>query len=339
MNNKKNILKFTVLILLFVLFFVIDLNTGHIEIPFSEILSFFRFSEVSDDFFLLIKEFRFPRVFAAVLSGAALSVSGLIMQTLFRNPLAGPYVLGVSSGAGLGVAVVVLGTGFIFGTETTYSNYIILIAAGLGAAAVLALILSVSFRVKDILSILIIGILVAGVVNSIVSILQYYANDINVKSYIVWTMGSLTSVSFKEITVLTPILLVTIFCILGMSKSLNLILPGESFAKSMGVNLTRLRMLIFVFVSILTGAVTAFCGPIGFIGVAAPHVARWFFNTSNHFILIPASMFIGILFMLCGDLLTHIISANGVLPINAITSILGAPFIIWIVVKNKRTMV
>ncbi|MDR2009408.1 MAG: iron ABC transporter permease [Bacteroidales bacterium] len=340
MNKKKNIFKFTILLFCFVLLIIVDLNTGHIKIPFQEILKFFSFSSnVSDDFFILIKEFRVPRVAVAILSGAALSVAGLMMQTLFRNPLAGPYVLGVSSGASLGVAIVVLGASFIFDQETAHSNYLILIAAGLGAAAVLALILSVSLRLKDILSILIIGILIAGVVNSIVSILQYYANDINVKSYVVWTMGSLNSVSFKDITILTPLLLISIAVIFGMSKSLNLILPGENFAKSMGVNLTKLRILIFIFVSILTGAVTAFCGPIGFIGVAAPHVARWFFNTSNHFILIPASVLLGAVFMLCGDLFSHIISSNGILPINAITSILGAPFIVWIVIQNKRTIV
>ncbi|MDL2262611.1 iron ABC transporter permease [Bacteroidales bacterium OttesenSCG-928-I21] len=339
MIKRLNILKFLTLILLFILLLIVDFNTGHIKIPFSEILKFFSFSDVSDEFYLLIKEFRFPRIIAAILSGAALSIAGLIMQTLFRNPLAGPYVLGVSSGASLGVAIVVLGANYIFKQEIIYSNYLVLVAAGLGSAAVLAIILSVSFRVKDILSILIIGILIAGVTNSIVSILQYYANDINVKSYVVWTMGSLSAVSFKDISILAPILIISIIAIFGMSKSLNLILPGENFAKSMGVNLISLRIVLFIFVSILTGAVTAFCGPIGFIGIVAPHVARWLFNTSDHFVLIPASTLIGASFMLCGDLFTHIISSNGILPINAITSILGAPFIIWIIVKNKRTIV
>lgn len=338
-KNLKNIIKFTLIILTLLVLTIIDLNTGHIKIPSIQILKFFNFSsEISEDFLILIREFRFPRVFAAIISGAALSLSGLIMQTLFRNPLAGPYVLGVSSGASLGVAIVVLGTS-TFIDIGGYSNFILLFAAGIGSAAVLALILSISFRVKDILSILIIGILISGVVNSIVSILQYYAVDINVKSYVVWTMGNLNAVAYNDIMILFPILFITIIIVYIKSKSLNLILPGENFAKTMGVNIINLRIIMFICVSILTGAVTAFCGPIGFIGIVAPHVARWIFNTSNHFILIPASIFLGSTFLLCGDLLTHLVASNGVLPINAITSILGAPFIIWIVIQNKRTIV
>lgn len=341
MERSGNIIKFTVITISFAALMLLDLNTGHIKIPFREILKFLTFSNnVSESYVTLIKEFRFPRVFAAIISGAALSVSGLIMQTIFRNPLAGPYVLGVSSGASLGVAIVVLGSSVFYNIPlASYSNGVVLLAAGIGAALVLALILSISARVKDILSILIIGILVSGVVNSIVSILQYYANDLNVKSFVVWTMGSLNSVSYKDILTLLPLTTITLFFVFMLSKPLNLLLPGESFAKTMGVNISRLRIFIFIIVSILTGTVTAYCGPLGFIGVAVPHVARWLFNTSNHFILVPATIIIGAIFMLFGDILTHIISSHGILPINAITAILGAPFIIWIVVKNKRTIV
>lgn len=340
MSSTKNVIKFTLISICLIILTCIDLKTGHIDIPFKEIIKFLTFGEVSNEYHLLIKEFRFPRVFVAILAGASLSVSGLLMQTSFRNPLAGPYVLGISSGASFGVAIIVLGSGFFakYGIDIN-SHYSLLTFSGIGAAIVLLIILAVSLRLKDSLSILIIGILIAGVVSSIVGILQYYAKDINVKSFVLWTMGSLNAVTYKNIVVLFPIILVSIISVFALSKNLNLMLPGESFAKSMGVNVKINRILIYTFVSILTGAVTAFCGPLGFIGVAVPHIARWIFNSSNHFILIPASILLGSIFMICSDLLTIIIPQQGILPINAITAIMGAPFIIWIVVRNKRTIV
>ncbi len=339
MKKKSVIIKFFVISVCLLGLIIIDLLTGFIKIPINEISNFiFHPSSVSDEYYLLLKEFRFPRMIVAILAGASLSVSGLLMQTIFRNPLAGPYVLGVSSGASLGVALIVMGGGHFAGSGTS-SNLLLLLAAGTGSALILAAILAISLRVRDILSILITGILIAGVVNSIVSILQYFATEINVKSFVVWTMGSLSSVSSKDISVLWPMVSFGILLVFAFSKKLNLMLPGESFATSMGVNIKALRMLNFLAVSILTGAVTAYCGPLGFIGIAVPHVSRWIFNTSNHFILIPASILMGGVFMLCGDLLSHAFTENGILPINAITAILGAPFIIWIVIKNKKTMI
>ncbi|MDR2834804.1 MAG: iron ABC transporter permease [Bacteroidales bacterium] len=337
--NKKTIILFFLIIIISIILFVLDFNTGNSEISFKEIFQFFNiFDTLEGNHYLLIKEFRFPRIFAAILSGAALSVSGLLMQTIFRNPLADPSILGISSGASLGVAIVVLGTSAFF-ENSINSNTVLLISGAIGAGLVLFLILAVSARIKDMLSILIIGILISGVISAVVSILQYFANDISLKSYIIWTMGSLVSVSFKDICLLFPIISILIIIIFSISKSLNLILPGENFATTMGVNVQIIKISIFSVVSILTGAITVYCGPIAFIGIVAPHIARWIFNSSNHFILIPSSIIIGICFMLCGDILTHIISANGIMPINAITSILGTPFIIWIVIKNKRTIV
>ncbi|HOZ29869.1 MAG TPA: iron ABC transporter permease [Bacteroidales bacterium] len=342
MRKIQILLKFLIIILVLFSLLYIDLITGFIRIPFSEISKFiFSSKDVSEDYFVLIKEFRFPRVIVAMLAGASLSVSGLIMQTIFRNPLAGPYVLGVSSGASLGVALVVLGgSGIVFNAENYFSSHaLLLFAAGLGSVVVLMLILAVSSKVRDILSVLITGILIAGVVGSLVNILQYFATDVNVKSFVVWTMGSLHSVSYADISVLTPVIVITTLIIYVFSKKLNLLLGGENFAISMGVNLRLLRIISFITVSVLTGAITAYCGPIGFIGIAVPHIARWIFNTSDHFILIPASILLGGIFILGGDVLSCSFSENGVLPINAITAILGAPFIIWVVIKNKRTMV
>ncbi len=339
MKNKSIIIKFLFISIFLIGLMIIDLLTGFIKIPFSEIIKYiFDSNSVSDQYFLLLKEFRFPRMLVAVLAGASLSVSGLLMQTIFRNPLAGPYVLGVSSGASLGVALVVMG-GSSIASLGFGSHVLLLVSAGVGSALVLAAILAISMRVRDILSILIIGILIAGVVSSIVSILQYFATDINVKSFVIWTMGSLGAVSSKDISIIWPLILTGISIVFAFSKKLNLLLPGESFAISMGVNIKSLRILNFIAVSLLTGVITAYCGPLGFIGIAVPHVARWIFNTSNHFILIPASIILGGIFMLSGDLLSHAFTENGILPINAITAILGAPFIIWIVIQNKRTMI
>ena len=340
-KGRENMVKFAVISIVLAGLILFDLTVGTNRISLGNIFDYF-FSprQLTSSTVFTIKEFRLARVITAVVAGAALAVSGLLMQTIFRNPLAGPYVLGISNGAGLGVAVVVLGGsiwGFSHSIET--SNWLILAASGLGAAAVLMLILAVSMRVKDVLSILIIGILISGVVASIVSIMQFFSNDVNVKSYVVWTMGSLDAVSFTESVLLIPICVSVALVLYMFSKPLNLMLLGESFATTMGVNIKLIRVVVFTGVSILTGAVTAFCGPLGFLGLAVPHISRWIFNTSNHFILIPASVILGAVFLLCGDILSHTMYAGGVLPINAIISVLGAPFIIWIVFKNQRTII
>ncbi len=331
------IIKFGLIILVLIALISIDLCTGTNNISFSDVLAYiFGSRDIPVEMQFTIKEFRLARVITAVIAGLALSVSGLLMQTVFRNPLAGPYVLGISNGASLGVAVVVLGSGLFFTADV--SNITILLAAGIGAAAVLLLILAVSMRVKDILSILIVGILVSGVVASIVNVMQFFSNEINVKSYVVWTMGSLDSVSFSDSVLLIPLCLIMCAILYLFSKKLNIMLLGEQFSQSMGVNIKQIRAIVFIGVSILTGAVTAFCGPLGFIGLAVPHIARWIFNTSDHFVLMPATMILGAAFLLCGDILSHSLYSQGILPINAVISILGAPFIIWIVFKNQRTV-
>ena len=341
MNRSLSyIIKYALIIVALIALAILDVCTGSNKIPLSDIFSYiFGGSDLSVDYQFTIREFRLARLITAMVAGAALSVSGLLMQTVFRNPLAGPYVLGISNGASLGVAVIVLGSGLFLPSSADVSNLAILIAAGIGSAAVLMLILAVSMRVKDILSILIVGILVSGVVASVVNVMQFFSNEVNVKSYVVWTMGSLDSVSFDDSIVLVPVCIIVCAVLYLFSKKLNILLLGEQFAVSMGLNIKWLRVVVFVGVSALTGAVTAFCGPLGFIGLAVPHISRWIFNTSNHFVLIPASMILGAAFLLCGDILSHCLYSQGVLPINAVISILGAPFIIWIVFKNQRTVI
>ncbi|MBO7480970.1 MAG: iron ABC transporter permease [Bacteroidales bacterium] len=339
-RSLSYIIRYALIIVALIALAILDVCTGSNKIPLSDILDYiFGGSDLSVDYQFTIREFRLARLITAMVAGAALSVSGLLMQTVFRNPLAGPYVLGISNGASLGVAVIVLGSGLFLPSSADVSNLAILIAAGVGSAAVLMLILAVSMRVKDILSILIVGILVSGVVASVVNVMQFFSNEVNVKSYVVWTMGSLDSVSFNDSIVLVPVCIVVCAVLYLFSKKLNILLLGEQFAISMGMNIKWLRVVVFVGVSALTGAVTAFCGPLGFIGLAVPHISRWIFNTSNHFVLIPASMILGAAFLLCGDILSHCLYSQGVLPINAVISILGAPFIIWIVFKNQRTVI
>lgn len=339
MKKNKNKILFIAIVIIALVIIIIDFNIGNVKIPFKSMWQFFYiFDDSFDNYYNLLKEFRFTRVFAAILAGAALSVAGLLMQTIFKNPLADASILGVSSGAGLGVAIVVLSSKYFLGIELQ-SNIIQLVAAAIGATLVLCIILFSSIKVQDMLSVLIIGILISGVISAIISILQFFANNVNLKSYVLWTMGSLNGIAFNEIMLLIPIVSITLLIAFLMSKNLNIILLGENFAKTMGININFVKIIIFILVSILTGSITAFCGPIGFIGIISPHVARWIFNTSNHFLLIPTTILIGIIFMLFGDILSNVILKNGILPINAIISILGTPFILWIVITNKRTII
>lgn len=334
---KKNLILLIILVIVVLFLSFFDLTLGDISISFSDIKDII-FSQADEDISLVFKEFRFPRVMAAILCGAALLVAGLVMQSLFRNPLAGPSILGISSGASLGVAVVVMGSSLL-NINILNSNLSLVIAGAIGAASVLLLIILVSFRIKDMVSILIIGILISGVITAIINVLQYFANNIYVKSYVIWTMGSLTALNFSDIYILFPLIVIVLLLTFLMSKKLNLLLLGEEIAITMGVNIKAVKLILFSLMSILTGAITVYCGPIAFIGIVTPHIARRTFNSSNHFLLIPASILYGIMFLLLGDIIVNLMPMNGVLPINSITSILGAPFIIWIIVKNKRTFI
>ncbi|MDD4234774.1 MAG: iron ABC transporter permease [Bacteroidales bacterium] len=338
---RNTTITFVLLIIILLILIVCDFFTGSAEISFLDFRNWISGSLSTDkNTLIIIREFRVSRILIALLAGAALSVSGLLMQTIFHNPLAGPYVLGISSGAGLGVALLVLGVGGVLPTLSFgFSSGIIVFAAALGAALVMLLILLASLKIKDIFYILILGILIGAAVSAIVNLLQFFAKDINVKSFVVWGMGSLYAVSFNEIIIIVPIILATIISIMFFSKSLNLLLLGEDYAQTSGVNIKALRIAVFVATSILAGTITAYCGPIGFIGVAAPHITRWIFRSANHFVLIPGSLIIGAQIMLVGDLISHIWLSKGILPINAVTALIGIPFIIYLVLNTRKTSV
>ena len=327
------------LILLLVLLFLASLLTGPVSIPLKQIYGLLKEGDAGNYIYrTILVEFRLPKALTAVLAGAALSVSGLQMQTIFRNPLAGPYVLGISSGAGLGVAIVVLGFGSVFsGQEINYlANWIQISAAWIGSAVVLLVILIVSMKVKDIMTILILGILFGGAASAIVNILQYFSQHTMLKTFVIWSMGNLGSLSIKQLYVLIPCIIAGLVMSFLLVKQLNLLLLGETYARSMGMNIRVSRILVFISTSILAGSITAFCGPIGFIGIAVPHVVRLMFNTANHRILIPGTVIMGAVVLLGGDIISTMPRNDVILPINSVTALMGIPVVIWLVVKNRR---
>ena len=320
---RRNAAIFIGLSALLVLLFCVDVCSGSLWLwPFGDL------SPMEQN---ILHAIRLPKAVTAILAGAALSVSGLIMQTLFRNPLAGPYTLGVSSGASLGVALLTMLSSAVFSFQ--YSVFSLPIAACLGATLVLLLVLAVSRRVTNNVSLLIVGLMFGSIAGALVSLLQNFANPDALKLFIVWTLGSLSSVSWGDMQLLIPILLLgTLFVLLAL-KPLNGLLLGEDYARGLGIHVSRTRLYIVLATGLLAGGVTAFCGPIAFIGVAVPHIARGIFSTSNHRITIPASALVGACLLLVCDVLCSLFTYP--LPISTVSALFGAPVIIWIILKNK----
>jgi iron complex transport system permease protein len=282
---------------------------------------------------MIFRDIRLPKAITAVLAGAALSVSGLIMQTLFRNPLAGPYTLGVSSGASLGVALLTMCTAVISVQLSSFGlQFLLPFAACVGASLVLLLVIAVSRRVKSNVSLLIVGMMFGSIAGALVSLMQMFANPDALKIFIMWTLGSI-STNWSDLHMLIPILVIGTFFVMAALKPLNGLLLGEDYARGLGINVTRTRLLIVVATGLLAGGVTAFCGPIPFIGVAVPHLARGIFHTSNHRVTIPASALTGACLLLVCDTLCSLFKYP--LPISTVSALFGAPVIIWIILKNK----
>ena len=339
-HKKRSVaLIFSLLGILFVLLFIADILLGSIIIPVKEVfLSLFSSPETNETYRIIILSFRLPKALTAILTGAALSLSGLQMQTVFRNPLAGPYVLGISAGASLGVALFVLGFSSVLaaGIFTTTGTWPLALVAWAGSFLVMLLVLYVSMKVNDIMTILILGILFTSAVSAIVSILQYFSNESMLKAFIVWTMGSLGNVTKAQLSVLTPAILAGILLAFLKVKDLNAFLLGENYARSLGVSVKTSRVIIFMSTSLLAGTITAFCGPIGFIGIAVPHICRVIFKTANHMILVPAVILTGSIVMLFSDIVSQLPGMQTTLPINSVTALIGIPVIIWMIVKNRK---
>jgi iron complex transport system permease protein len=334
---RHKTLIFTVLVMLLILAFFLDIFLGSVRFNPAEVLqAVFKNPETSTG--TIILKFRLPKAITAMFVGIALSLSGLQMQTLFRNPLAGPYVLGVSSGASLGVAMVVLGFSGLFTADNLQGagNWILVVSAWIGAGAVMLIILFISSRIRDIMTILILGIMLASGISAVVSIMQYFSNETMLKAYVIWTMGSLGNLSAGQLKVLVFSVSVGILLSIVSIKMLNALLLGENYASGIGLNVKLSRIVIFTCTSILAGSVTAFCGPIGFIGIAVPHIARNLFRTSDHLVLVPGSFLIGAIVMLASDLISQLPGTESMLPVNSVTSLIGIPVIIWIILRNKR---
>lgn len=317
----------------------VNLSLGSVKIPIDQVFNaLFGYEVDKDSWVAIVKNYRLPKSITAILVGFGLSISGLLMQTLFRNPLAGPFVLGISSGASLGVAVLILGSsmfGFALGSYsvTTFGQAI---AASLGAFLVLLAVLIAAKKVRNTMSILIIGLMFGSFTSAIISVLAYFSSASELQQYMFWSFGSLGNLGWTAIGILFLITLFALVPTLFIIKPLNSLLLGENYAKSLGINLKQTRYLVLIIASLLTGVITAFSGPIAFIGLAVPHLTKLVFNTSNHKILIPAVGISGAIIMLICDSIAQLPTSEYTLPINAITSLFGAPIIIWLLVRKRK---
>ena len=333
MSGRRTAILFTVLSLLTAALFTADLLVGSVAVALRDIWAALTGGSCDPAVRDIILKIRLLKAVTALFAGAALAASGLQMQTLFRNPLAGPYVLGISSGAGLGVALFLLGAPLLGVSAHSFVQSLgIAGAAWLGAALVLLIVMAVSRRIKDIMVILILGMMFGSGVSSVVEILQYLSSEAALKSFVIWTMGSLGDVTGGNLALMLPVITAGLVLSVAVIKPLNLLLLGENYARTMGLNVQRTRTLIFLSTVLLAGTVTAFCGPVGFIGLAVPHLARMLFASADHRVLMPASMLSGAALLLVCDL----ISKSLALPINTVTALMGIPVVIIVVVRNRN---
>lgn len=322
-----------------IVLFIGNVSLGSITIPFKEVYTSLTGGHSSKTTWeYIIINYRLPKAITAVLVGMGLSISGLLMQTLFRNPLAGPYVLGLSSGASLGVAFVILGASIVPGflSGVLLSPYGIVLASTLGSTSVLILVLLVSQKLKDTTAILIVGLMFGSFTSAVVGVLTYFSSAEQLQKFTFWSMGNLGNLSWQSIIILSICVLLGLFLSLLSIKPLNALLLGENYAKSMGLNFNKARFIIILATSILAGSITAYAGPIAFIGLAVPHIAKLVFQTSNHTILYWSTLLFGAAIMLICDVVSQMPGMEVTLPINAITSILGAPVVIWLLVRKRN---
>lgn len=329
---------FLILTISLVIIFFLNISLGSVSIPLSAIIEGLFGSSSNSSWDYIISNYRLPKALTAVIAGSGLGVAGLLMQTLFRNPLAGPFVLGISSGASLGVALLILGGSAIGGSiaANLTGSWALVVAASIGSFFVLLAVMIVSARIRDTMAILIIGLMFGSITAAVVSVLAYFSPAEQLQQYIFWGFGSLGNLSWAALGVLALSDLIGMILAVYSIKSLNSFLLGENYAKSLGVNIKMSRLIIIFSTSLLAGGITAFTGPIAFVGLAVPHLTRQIFRTSNHLTLLPAVFIVGALIMLVCDSISQLPTSEYVLPINAITSILGAPVVIWLLLRKKR---
>lgn len=336
-NRKQKILVFVLLFVL-VLFFIGNLSIGSVHITFKEVVSILLFQDSEKESWkYIILNYRLPKAIVAILVGMALAVSGMLMQTLFRNPMADPYVLGLSSGSSLGVAFVILGSGLFPLVIKNYlmSSLAIVIASVVGSLTVLFIILLVSKKVRDTMTLLIIGLMFGSFAGAIVGVLSYFSSAEELKKFTFWSLGSLGNQSWTTISVMLVAITIGLLISFKYLKTLNALLLGENYARSLGVNIRKSRIVIIIATSILSGTCTAFAGPIAFVGLAIPHITKMVFKSSNHFILFISNILLGAILLLLCDALCQLPGEAFILPINAITSIIGAPVVIYLLLQKK----
>jgi len=327
---KKILLIIPILIVLILL----SISLGSVNISLADVFSIiFQNNTDNEAFYNIIYSYRLPKSLTSIFAGAALGFAGLQMQTLFKNPLAGPFVLGISSGASLGVAFLVL---LGIGVNGTLAYWGMTISSIIGSLSVLLLVVLVSIRLKDSMSLLLVGLMFGAFTSAIVSVMQYFSTAEDIQNFLFWTFGTTGNLSWSELKIFIPTILIGIAIGYWQAKPLNALLMGENYAQSMGLRIKNVRLFLVISTSILAGIVTAFCGPIAFLGLAVPHISRILFRSSNHFVLIPATLLLGACLLLICDLIAQVPFSDLVLPINAVTSLFGAPVVIWLIVRRKN---
>ena len=338
-RNKINISVLIAIIFLGILLFFLNLFVGSVTIPFADLFKVFFGEETNSTISTIVFEYRLPQAVTALFAGAALSVAGLLMQTLFRNPLADPSMLGISSGAGLGVAITILFTGILGGSALSsfglWSNIGVSIAAFLGATLVLMLILGFSSRVRNMTTLIIIGLMVSYLAGSLTDIMKFFSMKEDIHAFVIWGMGSFSAVGKTKLAFFSISIIIGLFASLFMSKNLNIMLLGDLYAENLGLNVKRNNLFVILVSGYLTAIVTAYCGPIAFLGLAIPHLTRFIFKTSDHRILVPAVMLIGMIVSLLCNLVARMPGFEGNLPINAVTAFIGAPIVIWVILRKR----
>ena len=341
MKTNKNTFLFSSLFIGVVLLFLLNISLGSITIPIKDIFNSIVTGSCSKESWnYIILNYRLPKAIVAILVGIGLSISGLLMQTLFRNPLAGPYVLGLSSGASLGVATVLLGAAFLpaFLSEFFLSSFGIILASSLGSFLVLLSVLAIAQRLRDTMAILIVGLMFGSLTSAIVGSLTYFSTAEQLQKFTFWSLGNLGNLSWNSIGILCCCVVIGLLLSISSIKPLNALLLGENYAKSLGMNYKKTKYIIIFATSLLAGSITAFAGPIAFIGLAVPHIAKLVFQTSNHKILFWSTLLFGAIIMLICDIISQVPGTEIILPINAVTSIFGAPIVIWLLVRKRKMM-
>ncbi|MGB5191053.1 iron chelate uptake ABC transporter family permease subunit [Robiginitalea sp.] len=340
-NSKNTFFIFGGLVLVLIAAFGVNLSLGSVPIPIEDIFSsLFGAQTGRESWQYIIWNYRLPKALTAILIGGGLSLSGLLMQTLFRNPLAGPFVLGVSSGASLGAALLIMGVSLLGGLGAGFltSDLSLIVASGLGSFLVLVIVLVVATRLKDAMALLIVGLMFGSITAALVTVLSYFSQAEQLQQYIFWSYGSIGNLSWSQVGLLSVFVLAGVGISIGLLKALNALLLGEKYAVSMGISTTRSRNWIILATGLLAGGITAFAGPIAFIGLAVPHLARQLLGTQDHRILLPGVLLYGGILMLVCDVIAQLPFSAYVLPINAITSLVGAPVVIWLLLRRNRML-